>query len=162
MKTENLGVTLVSVSRRFAARPARMWQAFTDPKDMARWMWASHTKNCVAASDLRIGGSYSVYTDSNATKDGWHSDRVGRLGVYADIISGVRLVYTLHWDAPVGYNQQGTPPPDELMVVSFEYAGSGTLIEIEHHGVPDDGVSAPGHELGLNEELDTLARLVEE
>lgn len=162
MQAERFSGTLVSVSRRLSARPARVWQAFTNPNDMAKWMWGSKAVECVASSDLRVGGSYSVYADGQATQNGWHTDRVGRAGVYAEIIPRQRLVYTLHWDAPVGYNQNGTIPPDELFVVTFEYAGTGTLVEIEHHGIPDDGISAPEHERGLNDELDALAGLVEE
>ncbi|MCP3996142.1 MAG: hypothetical protein GY722_13945 [bacterium] len=129
-------------------------------------MWADLAKNCVATSDQKLGGRYAVYTDSHATNDGWPTDRVGRLGVYVEIVPEQRRVYALHWDAPVGYNQKGEMVPDEVFVVTHssdgdETSAETTLLEIHHLGIPDDGVSAAGHKLGLGAELEMLAALVE-
>ncbi len=161
MELTNPDGTQVLARRGFAATPRRMWEAFTNPDGMAQWMWAGFTRNCEVESDLRLGGRYSVYTDSRATKDGWPTDRIGRLGIYVEIINQQRLVYTLHWDAPVGHNQTGGVVCDELLEVTFAAEGDGTFVEIQHLGIPDDGVSAEGHRLGLGEELDMLAKLVE-
>ncbi len=161
MLISNPDGTRVLARRRFDAPVSRMWRAFTEPADMARWMWGSYTENCVAMSDVRVGGRYSVYTDSKATEHGWHADRVGRLGIYVEIIPEQKLVYMLHWDAPVGYNQQGDVVIDETMVVTFSTDGDGTLVEVRHLGIPDDGVSAIEHGRGLGEELETLAALLE-
>ena len=161
MLVENPDGTQVLACRRFDAAVSRLWRAFTDPLDMAAWMWAGYARNCVAEKDLRVGGRYSVYTDSNATDDGWHTDRIGRLGMYVEIVPEERLVYTLHWDAPVGYNQQGGIVTDEVMVVTFEADGDGTVIQLRHLGIPDDGVSAVEHGKALAHEFDYLARLVE-
>jgi len=162
MSAENPDGTQVHIRRRFGVPIDRLWRAFTQPADMAAWMWAGYTSNCVAAVDLRVGGSYSVYTDSNATADGWPNDRVGRLGSYAVIVPERRLIYTLHWDAPVGYNQQGGVVMDEVVIVTFKDDRGGTLVELRHLGIPDDGVSAVEHGKGTAEEFDWLARLVEE
>ena len=162
MKVENPDGTQVVARRGFDAKPARLWDAFTNPVEMAAWMWAGYGKNCVAENDLRVGGSYSVYTDSKATADGWHTDRIGRLGIYFEIVEERRLAYTLHWDAPVGYNQQGGVVTDEVMVVTFEADGDNTIVELHHLGIPDDGVSAVEHGKALAAEFEFLARLVEE
>ena len=161
MLVENPDGTQFSVSRRFDAPVSRLWRAFTDPGDTASWMWTGYAKNCVAESNLRVGGGYSVYTDSNANADGWHTDRIGRLGVYVEIIPEERLVYTLHWDAPVGYNQQGDLVTDEVMLVTFGTDGDGCVVELRHVGIPDDGVAAVEHGKALAEEFEYLARLVE-
>jgi uncharacterized protein YndB with AHSA1/START domain len=157
---ENPDGTQVLGRRRFAAPVSRVWRAFTTPADMA-WMWTGYAENCVAENDLQVGGRYSVYTDSNATADGWHSDRIGRLGIYVEVVPEERLVYTLHWDAPVGYNQQGGVVTDEVMEVTFAADGDGTIVELRHRGIPDDGVSAVEHGKALAQEFDYLARLVE-
>jgi uncharacterized protein YndB with AHSA1/START domain len=160
MQITNPDGTEARGTRTFAVSPSRMWQAFTDPADMAAWMWGGYSNNCVAESDLRVGGRYSVYTDSTATKDGWHSDRIGRLGMYVEIVPEIRLVYTLHWDAPVGYNQQGAVVTDEVFIVTFTPDDDGTLVAVSHLGIPDDGVSAVEHGRGLGEELEKLATIV--
>ena len=153
--------TRVCARRRFTATPERLWRAFTDPADMACWMWGGYATNCIAESDLRVGGRYSVYTDSNATADGWSSDRIGRLGIYVEIVPERRLSYTLHWYAPVGYNQGGKTSPDEVFVVTLAADGSGTVVEVEHMGIPAESGANIEHGKGLAEELDHLARLVE-
>lgn len=124
-------------------------------------MWGSHANNCVAETDLRVGGTYRVDTDGNATSDGWHDDRISRLGIYVEIVPDRRLVYTLHWDAPVGYNQSGAVVTDEVMVVSFAADGDGTIVEMLHLGIPDVVGAAVEHGRGLAEEIETLAALVE-
>lgn len=128
---------------------------------MAAWMWAGDAKNCVAESDLRVGGRYSVYIDSDATAAGWHTDRIGRLGIYTEIAPEERLAYTLHWDAPVGYNQRGGVVTDEVMLVRFRSDGDACVVELRHVGIPDDGVSAVEHGKALAAEFDSLAAFVE-
>jgi len=154
--------TRVCARRRFAASPERLWRAFTVPGDMAFWMWGAYGKNSIAASDLRVGGRYSVYTDSNATADGWPSNRIGRLGVYVEIVPERRLVYTLHWDAPVGYNQGAEVVSDEVFLVGFAAEGEGTMVEVEHIGIPIDSGANVEHGRGLADEFEQLARLVED
>ena len=161
MLVENPDGTQVHASRRFSAPASQLWRAFTDPGDMVAWMWTGYAKNCVAESDLRVGGRYSVYTDSSATDDGWHTDRIGRLGIYIDIVPEQRLAYTLHWDAPVGYNQQGVVVTDEVMLVTLRPDDEGCVVELRHIGIPDDGVSAVEHGKALAAELASLARLIE-
>lgn len=116
---------------------------------MARWMWGNDTDNCVAEADLHVGGSYRVCTDSNATEHGWHPDRIGRLGIYVEIVPEQKLVYTLDWDARVGYNQTEGAVTDEVMIVTFTADGEGTLVEVRHLGIPGDGISAVEHGRGL-------------
>jgi uncharacterized protein YndB with AHSA1/START domain len=161
VRVENPDGTQVYASRRFDEPASRLWRAFTDPGDMAAWMWTGYARNCVAESDLRVGGRYSVYTDSNATADGWHTDRIGRLGIYVDIVPEKRLVFTLHWDAPVGYNQRGGAVTDEVVLVTFRPSGDSCVVELRHVGIPDDGVSAVEHRKAVAEEFEFLARLVE-
>ena len=153
--------TRVCAVRSFTVSPQRIWRAFTVPADMATWMWGAQARSCSADSDLRVGGRYSVYTDSNATADGWPSDRIGRLGVYVEIVPERRLVYTLHWDAPMGYNQGNAVVSDEVFLVGLATDGEAALVEIEHMGIPDDGGANIEHGRALAEELDYLARLVE-
>ncbi len=161
MLVENPDGRQVYGRRRFDAPVSRLWRAFTDPADMAAWMWGGLADGCVADADLRVGGTYSVYTDSNATKDGWPRDRIGRLGVYVDIVPEEYLAYTLHWDAPVGYNQQVDVVTDEVMLVTFREDGDGCVVELRHVGLPDDGISAVEHGKALAEEFDHLSQLVE-
>jgi len=153
--------TTAHARRRFAAGPQRLWRAFTRPEDMATWMWGRDATNAHATADLRVGGAYSVYCDGSA-EPGWPSDRWGRLGTYIDVVPERRLVYTLHWDAPVVYNQEGKVVTDEVLIVTFEQDGDGTIVSVDHIGIPDSGDANIEHGKALAHELDTLASLVEQ
>jgi uncharacterized protein YndB with AHSA1/START domain len=149
----------ITINRRFLASPERVWRAFTDPGDMAAWMWAGLGDNPRATADVRPGGRYEVAIDH--AEDGWDGDSAAKRGTYAVVEPPHRLVFTVHWDAPMGYNQQGSCVPSEVVVVRLSADGDGTLMQFEHHGVPDDGVAAPAHEAGISAEFDVLASLVE-
>ena len=113
---------------------------------------------------MRVEGRYSVYTDAKPGDDSWPGNRWGMAGIYALIDPNRRLVYTVHWDAPAGYNQieDGSPVLDEVLVVDFTDTAEGTLVDMRHVGIPDDGVSAIEHGTGLDATFDDLARLVED
>ena len=149
----------VTINRRFEAPIDRVWRAFTDPDDMASWMWAGMGANARASADVRPGGSYEVAIDHSEA--GWEGDTAAKRGVYALVDAPHRLVFTVHWDAPMGYNQQGHCVPSEVVVVTLRSDGDATLMAFEHHGIPDDGVAAPTHEVGIGAEFDHLAALVE-
>ena len=155
--------TQTIVRRTLRAPVSTVYRAFIDPFDMAAWMWGPLAKNPAAEVDLRIGGRYSVYIDATEGDDGWPGDRWGVTGVYAIIEPESRLVYTVHWDAPVGYNQVegGAMVLDEVLIVEFAETTEGTEVVIRHAGIPDDGVSAEEHGKGLDATLDSLADLVE-
>lgn len=149
----------ITITRRFEAPLQRVWRAFTDPDDMARWMWAGMGANPRAAADVRPGGWYEVAIDH--TEEGWQGDTAAKRGVYAVVDAPHRLVFTVHWEAPMGYNQQGRCVPSEVAVVRLRSDGEATVMDFEHHGIPDDAVAAPTHEVGIGAEFDLLARLVE-
>lgn len=160
MALEFPDATSVRVSRRVAASPERVWRAFTEPTEMAAWMWAGWGSDTSAEADLRVGGSYRVYTTAPSNDTGWPTDRWGFLGYYVDIVENRRLAYTIHWDGPVGYNQTGAMVVDEAVIVDMAANGAGTDVVMWHVGIPADGVSAEEHGKGIEEMFSALDRLV--
>ena len=63
----------------------------------------------------------------------------------------------------MGYNQVADGPVvvDEVVAVDFTPVDEGTLVEMHHYGIPDDGVAAPEHGRSIDATFDYLARLVE-
>ena len=163
-----MGVEIVDgvravVTREFAAPPERLYRAFTDPVDAAAWMWGRDAPNAAAEMDLRVGGRYSVAKDAPADDDsGWGTDRWAIRGTFIELDPPRRLVYTLHWSGPVGYNQTGDEVLDEAAVVTFEATEAGTRVVYDHIGIPDDGMSATEHGKGLAASFESLALLVEQ
>ena len=161
MADDYLKRTEVRIERVFAAPPARVYRAWTEPEQMSRWMWASLGKDVWTERDLRVGGAYRVYTRFAGGRhqgEGWS----GMCGLYVEVEPDRKLVYTLHWDADVGYNQGEQLAVDEVVSVTFTPEGDAARIVMRHLGIPDDGVSAPTHRAGIDECLDMLAALLTE
>lgn len=162
MSVEVVDGIRVRIVRGFAAPPERLYRAFTDADEAAAWMWGHAAPNPSAEMDVRVGGRYRVGRDAPPDDDsGWPSDRWAFSGVFVELDPPRRLVYTLHWEGPVGYNQSGDEVLDEAVVVTFEPADGGTLLVFEHVGIPNDGWSAAEHGRSVDATFNTLAKLVE-
>lgn len=150
----------VRLSRRVAAPPERVFGAFVDP-DRVSWMWAGLGENPTADIDLRVGGRYRIAIEPAEGHEGWNGGDMAFSGVYVEIVPNRRLVYTLHWEADVGYNSGPDEVLDEAVIVDLAADGDGTLLTMQHVGIPDDGMSAAEHGRGIEQSLDLLASLLE-
>lgn len=92
--------TEVLIERNFDAPPERAFRAWTEPRTMARWMWAGLGDEPWAECDLRVGGAYRVYTKFDGGRHqgaGWS----GMCGLFVEIVPNEKLIDTVHWDADV-------------------------------------------------------------
>lgn len=145
----------------FGAPASRVYEAWTKPDLMRRWMWGSLGRDAWAESDLRIGGTYQVYTRHTGgihQGTGWS----GMCGLYVHLERDRRIVMTLHWDADVGYNTPDQLALDEIMEINLSHEGARTGMHFVHRGVPDDGVSAPTHKMGVQQSFEMLAQILEQ
>ena len=159
MTDEYRNRTEVRIERIFEASAARVFHAWTTPEEMSRWMWASLGRDVWAEADLRVGGAYRVYSRAAGGKhqgDGWS----GMCGIYVEIVPDCKLVYSQHWDADVGYNQEGMLALDEVISVTMTPVGDATRVEFVQLGIPDDRQSAAAHEMGVSESFDMLDQLL--
>ena len=152
---------VVRVERSLSATPEQVWRAFTDPTAMAAWMWAGIGESPRATSDVRPGGRYRVVIDDTPGKDGWASGERAFEGTYAVVEAPARLVYTLHWDAPVGYNQTGESVSDEVIEVEIESRAGSSIVRMAHMGIPGDGISLAAHDLGVQAMFDSLEEFLD-
>jgi uncharacterized protein YndB with AHSA1/START domain len=140
----------LSLEREFSAPPEKVFAAWTDPEVLRRW-WAAGpaytSPGCEV--DLRVGGRYLLRMRD---EDG-NEHVVG--GEFREIDPPARLVYTWQW---VG---EDVPDPghESLVAVEFVPAGSGTLVRLDHSGLPSEE-SATRHGHGWNGVLDSLAARV--
>ena len=132
--------------RTFDAPVERVFRAWSDPRILECWAWGSLGHEVRAEVDLRVGGNYRV-EPSQPGKDTF----VFR-GTYEEVVVGRRLVYTLHWDAPMGYES-----PLERATVEFTDRGAQTEVTFLHEGVPHQ-LARDTHETGWANTFDTLDR----
>jgi uncharacterized protein YndB with AHSA1/START domain len=74
--------------RRFAAAPAVLWRAWTDPEELKRWFGPATATNVSTQLDVRVGGHWRVVTELDGT-------RYPLKGVYAEVVPDERLVFSM-------------------------------------------------------------------
>ena len=150
-----MSLTQYTIERTFPVDAERLYRAFIDPDDLKVWVWGPDARDVRSEIDLRINGAYDISMDVSGRK-GWGGPRAGMRGIYLVVNPGRKLIYTLHWDAPVGYNAPGMNPLDEVIVVDIQPEGDGCRLKYTHMGIPDDGKSAREHERSVRETLELL------
>jgi uncharacterized protein YndB with AHSA1/START domain len=134
----------IHLRHRFDQPVGTVFRAWSEPEMLAAWGWGSLGHAVRAEVDFRAGGSFRVTTDR---PDGavWSFG-----GNYLAIDPGRRIVHTLEWQAPMGYESAG-----EKVEVRFTADGPGTIVEFTHTGVPDEA-SAQTHRRGWLDTFETL------
>jgi uncharacterized protein YndB with AHSA1/START domain len=113
----------LTIKRRFAAPPEKLYRAWTNPEKMSHWMGPAGTQRVEAENDLRIGGRYAI---KMVTADAEHDVS----GVYREIVPNKKLVFTWAWKT--------TPNRESLVTVTFKQDGDGTLMTLLHEQFFDD------------------------
>lgn len=132
----------LTLKRRLAAPPEKIYAAWTDPQKLARWFGpASVVEDSVRAEiDLRVGGRYRIGFDARGTYN-----EVG--GVYREVVPNQRLVFTWAWHS--------TPERESLVTISIKPEGDGALLTF-HHAQFADATARDNHERGWTELLAKL------
>ncbi|MGC4029484.1 MAG: SRPBCC family protein [Steroidobacteraceae bacterium] len=138
----------VRLHRVLAAKPDKVYRAFTDPDALARWLPPNGFTARMEHSDVRVGGRYHMYFSNFTT-----GRRTGFGGEYLELVPGKRLRYTDVFDDP------GLPGKIEV-TVDLEAVSVGTALHIVQSNLPEM-IPVEACYLGWQESLRNLARLVE-
>ena len=120
------------LKHKVAASRARVFQAFTDPAELAKWWAPEGFSEPSGAIDLRVGGSYRW---SMRAPDG---DMYVATGTFTEIDAPKKLVQTWQWEG----NDDVT-----TLTLLFHERGEETEIELLHEGF-DEKARADKHEEG--------------
>ncbi|HEV2521376.1 MAG TPA: SRPBCC domain-containing protein [Candidatus Acidoferrales bacterium] len=139
--------TTLKVSRILQAPRKRVFRAWTDPKELARWFAPSTEYSTkVPELDLRVGGKYKVEMHHK----GGNVHIVS--GTYKEIRPPERIVFTWSWE--------GDPSASEsLVTLEFLDLGPSTEIHLTHEQLPS-AEERQKHEHGWNGCLAQLAAYV--
>lgn len=81
--------TPAHISREFAAAPEDVFDAWTDPEQMRRWMFVSPTNQIEdVTSDCRVGGRFSIQETAGG-------EDIDHAGLYLEVSRPHRLILTL-------------------------------------------------------------------
>jgi uncharacterized protein YndB with AHSA1/START domain len=125
---------------RIEARPETVFEFFTEPDKLTRWLAAA------ATTDPRAGGI------NHQTHHSEGRDYFMR-GEFVEVTPPTRVVFTWGFD-----NDDVTVDPGESTVeVTLEPDGDGTLLRLVHRDLPE--ASWKDHDEGWGELLPQLARI---
>jgi len=137
----------VRISRVFKATPERMWQAHTDPEQIAQW-W---DKTIIDKHDLKIGGEWRFVSKGDDGKEfAFH-------GEFKELDEPRKIVRTFEFEPWAGHVMTETvtfePQPDGS-TKQFTVSKYANLADLE-------GMVGSGMERGATAGLDRLAKVVE-
>jgi uncharacterized protein YndB with AHSA1/START domain len=123
-KEQTSPTTALTLKRTFAAPREKVFRAWTDAKELARWFSPSTDYSTrVPELDLKVGGKYSVEMHHKG-------GNVHRLsGTYQEITPPERIVFTWSWE-------QGPGAQVTLVTVEFRDLGQSTEISLTHEQLP--------------------------
>ncbi|OAI22645.1 ATPase [Methylosinus sp. R-45379] len=108
----------LTITRRFAAPPAVLFDAWLDPKAVESWLFRTPSgQSAHVEIDARIGGGFAIHEqrgESLAT----------HFGEYIEIERPSRLVFTL------GLQREG---PSTRIEIDIRPDGAGSLLTLTHH-----------------------------
>ena len=135
-----------TIERTYDATPARVFAAFANPKEKARWFSGPpEWETTKVAMDFRVGG---LEVNDGGPKGGPLSQFEGR---YMDIVPNERIVYA--YDMHLDDKRISC----SLTTVELKQAGDGTRLTFTEHGAFLDGYDNPaGREEGTAQALDAL------
>ena len=129
----------LTIRRRFKVPPERVYRAWTDPAEIARWFGPGGNIVQEATFDARAGGQFMIHARSPEGEE----HRVS--GTVREAIPNSKVVYTWAW--------QSTPERQSLVTVEFKPDGDGTLLVLTHEQFFDEG-ARDRHNMGWNAALD--------
>jgi uncharacterized protein YndB with AHSA1/START domain len=147
-----------NVSRRLSASRDRVFRALVDAADIAAWRYPVGMSCRIHEFDAREGGAVRVSLTYDST------ERRGKTASRTDTYTG-RFVALVPNELLVEVDEFETDDPlmsgEMTMTIRLTDApDGGTDLHATHEGLPA-GVSAADNELGWQQALDRLAKLVE-
>jgi len=143
-KTQTSPTTTLTLKRTFAAPRERVFRAWTDPKELARWFAPSSDYSVVIPEfDFIVGGKYLL----EAHHKGGNVHRIA--GTYREIKPPEKIVFTWRWEKDPNSH-------DSLVTVEFRDLGQSTEIAVTHEQLPSVE-ERDRHSQGWNGCLDQLA-----
>lgn len=149
MSTQSTHLFKLRLERTIRAPRTRVFEAFTNPDDLARWSAPEGAEIAGGETDLRVGGRWSVLMRALEGGTEYHAT-----GEYREIVPPERLVYTHRW-------LTDPTPIETLVTVEFHDAGDSTRLVMIHEGFQSESVR-DGHAAGWSSCFDKLEGLLDD
>jgi len=132
----------LTIQRRFKAPPSRVYAAWTEPAQIARWFGPGKVVVVDAVFETRAGGRFAIHARSPDTGQDHNVS-----GIVKQAVPNAKVVYSWAWES--------TPDRQSLVTVEFKPDGDGTLLVLTHEQFFDEG-ARDRHNMGWTGALDKL------
>jgi uncharacterized protein YndB with AHSA1/START domain len=143
MATDTAVKPSLTLKRRYAAPPAKIFSAWTDPQKLGRWFCPVACAPVLAESDARVGGRYRIVVRDPGGEEHDVS------GTFREVVPDRKLVFTWAW--------RTTPERESLVTIELKPDGDGTLLTLTHEQFFDEA-ARDRHRQGWTGCLDKLER----
>ncbi len=142
--------TALAITRTLDAPREAVFAAWTDPKQLSRWMGPGTIHAEVTALDARVGGAYRLVFHGTPNPSGMNVVR----GVYREIVPPSRLVFTWAWEEDMATHKLGH---ESIVTVTLRAVGSRTELTLRHEKL-ESKESRDSHAHGWDGCFDKLAQ----
>ena len=135
----------IVVTRVFDAPRRIVFQAWTEPDRVARWLGPPGFTIAYCTMDVRPGGAFRLCLRSPSGAEYW------RQGIYREVIAPERLVYTFAWA-----DAAGNPHYETVVTVIFAERADRTAVTL-HQSIFKSVAARDEHQGDWSKELQRLA-----
>ncbi|HEY4473203.1 MAG TPA: SRPBCC domain-containing protein [Stellaceae bacterium] len=136
----------LTITRVFDAPREVVFAAWTDPKQAARWWGPQGFTTISCEMDVRVGGAYRACMRSP------EGTRHCRRGVYREIVTPERLVFTYAWE-----DDAENLGHETVVTVTFAGLGGGKTRLTLHQAVFETMAARDSHQAGWTSCLERFA-----
>ena len=136
---------VLRLERRLGVPPRKVFSAWTDPNEIARWFGPAGAQQLSAEVEARAGGRYRIGFRAAS------GERSEVAGTYLEFVQDEKLVFTWAWHT--------TPERESIVTIELEPDADGTVLTLRHENFFDEA-ARDRHRGGWNQSLDRLAALL--
>jgi uncharacterized protein YndB with AHSA1/START domain len=148
----------ITVSRIIHAPVARVWQAWTDEKQVRQWWSPKGFTTPVCEVDARVGGAINIVMLGGEGMGQFSGMKAPMQGVFTEVIENKKLAFK-----NVALDEQGHHLLEGMTTVMFSDEDGQTKVTVET-GASGEGEMVPamlaGMEQGWNEQMDKLVEFL--
>lgn len=148
----------ITLTKVIDAPVARVWQAWVDQTQVAKWWAPKGFTNPVCEVDAKVGGELSIVMQAGDDMGPMSGMKAPMKGVFTEVAPNEKLVFT-----NIALDSEGNAVLEGVTTVTFEDMGGETKLTV-HTGAagtaPGVEQMLGGMEQGWNEQLDKLGRFL--
>lgn len=145
----------ITLTRVIDAPRERVWQAWTDERQVQQWWAPNGFTNPTCTVDARIGGELYIVMQAGEGMGHMSNMKAPMKGIFTEVVEPERLVFT-----NMALDENGNTLLEGTTTATFEEADGGKTKLTVHTGAAGSGTGVEqmlgGMEQGWDEQLDKL------